>query len=274
MTALMTALVAVGTLPELHGQSPADTALTADQQEQFAAARKDFAAEHWADALARLKPLHQARPADANLTKFTAESAINTGDTTYAIDLLKPIRAESPDDWQARSILVHAYAQAHQESARDAELRDLTALHRGTADPAFQKVLQVVTERVPLNNGGAAVLYYSLQPWSRYNIQQMARVYDAKGQQIQRVTLESSDADQALWADSHKKQAAAGMRVFTIDGYTEQTSASGQKSQTHSTYGFLDGQPTYDAFRDRVVSIAQGKASASSSTSGLTTPQP
>ncbi len=267
-------ILAACLIPVLPAQGNAPSSLTPEQQEQFTAARKDFAAEHWPEALTRLKALHSAQPDDLPITKYMAEAAINAGDPAYAIDVLKPIETRSAGDWQAKSLLAHAYAQTHQDTARDAELQALVALRKDTADPGFRKVMQIVVERIPLENGGSALLFYSLQPWSRYNIYEMARIYDGTGQQVQRITLESSDLDQTLWAKNHVQQAAAGMRVFTIDGYTEQLAANGQRTQTHSTYGFLDGQPTYKAFYDRVVSIAEGKASASSKTSGLTTPQP
>ena len=243
--------------------------MTAEQQAQFNAANASFGAGDYTDALSKLKPLHAARPADAIIAKFTAEAALNTGDPGYAITALEPLERATPGDWQARSILAHAYAQAHRGAERDAELAKLVAMHKDTTDAKFRDQTQIIMESVSLAKGGKLEIYYSLVPWSRYNIYEMARVYGADGKPTQRITLESGDFDQPMWAEKHKKEAAAGMRLFSLDGYVEQYAPNGQHTQNHYTYGFLDGQPSYDTARDRFVAIAEGKNTASSSTTGI-----
>ncbi len=249
-------------------QQSASATLTPDQQTQLEAAKKDFNAAHWSEAVTELKALHAAVPTNADVAKFAAEASLNSNDPATALTLLQPIAEASPDDWQAHALLARAYAESHQDAKRDAALQQLLALHKTTTDVHFQQLTQFMVERVALPSGRLDI-FYSLVPWSRYNIYEMARAYNASGQQTMRITLESNDADQALWAQKHAKEAAAGMREFSMDGYTEQVSTTGEHTQSHITFGFFDGQPSYATVRDRMVAIASGKGNPISSTSGI-----
>ncbi len=250
------------------GQAPA---LSAQQSADFAAAQRTFAAGDWASAYDKLRPLHEAEPSNTLLAKYTAESAINTGNAAYAQSILTPVLATAPDDWQAHTLQARIFAEARNDAARDSELRQLTTLHGSTTDPRFRQQTQVLLERDQLQ-AGHVDLFYSLQPWSRYNIYQMARVYNSQGKQTLRITLESGDFDQPNWAKQHPDLAAKGERAFSMDGYSDQPPAQpgGQPTQTHMTYGFFDGQPQYNTVRDRMLAIAAGNATAPiSSTSGI-----
>jgi hypothetical protein len=244
---------------------------TAEQQSQYELAKQDVSAARWSAALAKLKPLHELLPDDVDLTRFTAAVAIDTGDTSYAVSQLQPIVAAKAGNWQELIILARAYAQSHDAASRDSALSTLIQLHDSGRHPKLTPVQVVLVERVALPNGRLD-LYYSLEPWSGYKIYEMARVFNAAGQQIQRVTLESADIEQPLWAKQHPQQAAQGMRMFSMDGYTEQFTADGKHTQTHATYGFFDGRPTYDTVRDKMVAIASGNAHPMSTTTGIPMP--
>jgi hypothetical protein len=255
------------------GQTSAVPALTAEQQASLASARQDFGAKNFTAALAIMRGLHEQRPDDATITDGTAETAIEAGDGAYATSILKAQEANSPADWRARTFLARAYAESGQVVARDAELKSLMALHASTTDPAFAKLNEFLLERVSAGSGHVD-FHYSVQPWSRYNIYVMARVFDGDGKQTYRITLESSDMDQTLFAKDHPDLAAKGVRVFTLDGYSEpQPGPNGTHSQTHATFGFLHGQPTYDETKSRMLAIAAGKNGPMSTTSGIPIPK-
>jgi hypothetical protein len=244
---------------------------TVQQKAQFEMAQQDAAAAHWSDALAKLKPLHDLLPDDVDLTRFTAEAAINSGDTAYAIAQLQPIAAAKPGSWQELMLMARAYAQAHEAASRDAALSTLSELYDSRRHPKLNSVQVFLIERIALPDGSVD-LYYSLEPWSRYKIYEMARVFNASGQQVRRITLESNDFDQPTWAQQHPALAAQGMRMFSMDGYTEQYTADGSHTQTHATYRFFDGRPGYDTVRDEMVAIASGKTGPMSTTSGIPMP--
>jgi hypothetical protein len=62
-----------------------------------------------------------------------------------------------------------------------------------------------------------------------------------------------------LFTQKHPKEAAAGERRFSLDGYS--VSADGHVTQ--ALYTFFDGQPSYDTVRDLVIKLVQqGKSPA------------
>ena len=133
-------------------------------------------------------------------------------------------------------------------------------LHRRAASPQIAKLQQIPLETVPFSRGTIRI-FFSLEPWSRFNIYLMSRVYDLSGKQVYRITLESADFDQPNFAKEHPDLAAKGVRMFSLDGYGPDIQlANGQTTQNHSTFGFYSGRPEYDTYRARVLEIAEGKA--------------
>jgi hypothetical protein len=65
-----------------------------------------------------------------------------------------------------------------------------------------------------------------------------------------------------------------GLREFTLDAYQETgLNQSGQRTQTHYTYKFFVGQPSYDAVREEFLNVANGKTPPISSRTGLVVPK-
>jgi hypothetical protein len=60
----------------------------------------------------------------------------------------------------------------------------------------------------------------------QYHFRYQFDVYDATGKFASRVALESDDVDQTSWVKLHPKEAAAGGRAFSLDGYSQTVSAS------------------------------------------------
>ncbi len=249
--------------PQSAGLVQADplAALTAEQKTRFHEAAKRFAAGDYAGALPMFRELSsQLQPgtsAQIVVAKYASESALNMGDRDYAFSLLKPIVAAAPDDWQALSLMVRAYAETGQKAQRDATLAHLMDLHRRGVSPQLTQMQQFLMERIATKNGSIRI-WYSFVPWGNFKTYVFSRIYDASGQQVLRVTLESSDFDQPQFAKEHPDMAAKGMRRFSMDGYGQDKKLdNGQVSQTHMTFGFFDGEPSYDVVRDRIVAIAE-----------------
>jgi hypothetical protein len=271
---------AAGFTPRVRAQQtsiPAEpaamtTPMTPEQTALLHAARKDFGSRDYKSALTKMETLHRQRPEDKMLAAGTGETAINAGDYDLAASILKPLALQG--DWHAHTFLARLYAEQHDTAARDAELQTLAAMQAATTDPQFAGLTQILLERIPLK-AGFLDLYYSLKPWSRYNIHAMARVYDSDGRQTYRITLESADFDQPNWQKQHPDLAAKGMRMFSLDGYSEpQRNANGTATQTHATFGFLDGKPSYDDMKGRMVAIANKTSTpVSSLTNPMSTPR-
>jgi hypothetical protein len=241
--------------------------LTPEQKQLFDDGSKAFGGQRYADALADFKKLLAEIPGDPVLSKFASEAALNTGDDAFALATLKPLSAGAPDDWQAAALLARACAESGDKPCRDAGMAHMVELHRRGIAPSAMK--HYVVERVQ-SGENTLLIRPSLEPWGPYNVYELCQVMGKDGKIFLRITLESNDADQPFFAKEHPKEAAGGMREFSLDGYRETgVNSDGQRTQTHMTFKFFVGQPSYDDLREEFVKVAAGKENAMTSRTGL-----
>ncbi len=244
--------------------------LTPEQKQLFDGATKAFDAQHYADSLPTFKQLLTQLPDDPILLKFAGEAALNVGDTNFAISTLKPLAAANPNDWQAAAILTRACAAAGDTACRDSGMTHMLDLHRQGITPP--NLRQYVLERIKSGNN-TLLIRTSLEPWGPYKVFDLGQVLDSDGKIFLRITLESSDGDQPMFAKEHPKEAAEGLRQFSLDAYRETgLNSAGQRTQAHYTFKFFVGQPPYQTVRDEFVKIAEGKANPISSRTNLVVP--
>lgn len=248
-----------------------DARLTAAQRQQFDAAKKAQLAKQYPEASAGFKALLQDLPGDSLLTKWSSDAALEMGDSAYALGVLKPLVMANFADWQAVSLLARAAAETGDRQTRNAAMINMAMLRQHNLTPP--KMEDYVLERMKVGEN-VMTIRCSLVPWGPYKIYYIGQVADARGVTFLHISLESSDGDQVLFAKQHAKEAAAGVREFTLDAYRETgLNQAGQRTQTHSTYKYFMGQPPYDAVREEFINIANGKTPAISSRTGLIVPQ-
>ncbi len=139
----------------------------ADRQQVLDKAKQDFAAEKWSEAFREFNELHRQYPADAKISEYLAESALNTGRTELAISLMEPIRKASPERWQASALLARAYAESNRDTERDAEIANLKQLHDAKFAPKIAQLQMFQLERRVLPNGSVRI-WYGLEPWGKF----------------------------------------------------------------------------------------------------------
>ena len=244
--------------------------LTPDQKQRFDEGMKTFNAQLYADAFTTFKGLLSQLPNDALLSKLASESALNVGNTGFALSTLKPMTQSNPDDWQGAALLVRACAESGDVACRDAGMAHMLELHRrGITPPRLQ---QYLVERIKVG-ANIMIIRASLEPWGYYKVYDLAQVMDGDGKVFLRATVESGDGDHVVFAKEHPKEAAAGERSFSLDAYRETgLNSSGQRTQTHFTYKFFVGQPTYEVVRQEFVNIVNGKSTPISSRTNLVVP--
>lgn len=248
-----------------------DARLTAAQGQQFDAAKKAQLAQQYAEALAGFKALLQDLPGDSLLTKWASDAALEMGDSAYALSVLKPLVLANYEDWQAVAMLARAAAESGDRQTRDAAMMNMVMLRQHGLTPP--NMTQYLLERMKAGEN-VMTIRCSVVPWGPYKVYYVGHVADAKGVTFLHISLESSDADQVLFAKQHAKEAAAGLRDFTLDAYRETgLNHAGQRTQTHFTYKFFIGQPPYDTVREEFLNVANGKTSPISSRTGLIVPQ-
>jgi hypothetical protein len=209
-------------------------------------------------------------PGDAVLSKVAGEAALNTGDTNFALSALRPLVAVDANDWQAAALLTRACAESGDATCRDSGIAHLLDLHRRGITP--RGLTQYILERVKAGEN-TLLIRTSLEPWGPYKVYNLAQVLNSEGKIFLRISLESSDADQGLFAKEHPKEASEGLRRFSLDAYLETgLNSNGQRTQTHFTYKLFDGQPAYETVREEFLKIANGKATPVSSRTNLIIP--
>jgi hypothetical protein len=253
----------------VEGQQDLVARLTPAEKQQFDDAGNAYRAGQNAEALALYKQLLKDFPGDAFLSKLASEPALNLGENGFVVDSLKPVTQANPDDWQAAALLTRAYAQSGEKAARDAGIAHMLDLHkRGLTPPRLN---QYLVERVATDNG-SVMIFTSLEPYSTYKVHNFGRVLDPSGKLILMITVESSDFDQPPFAQTHPKEAAAGIREFSLDAYRDTgTGSNGKPTQTHYTFKFFVGQPDYETVRQNFLDIAAGKIKPISSRDNIPT---
>ncbi len=137
--------------------------LTPDQTSHFNSAGKFFNSGDYAAALPQFRQLLTDVPNDPILTKYTAEAALNTGDTTYALSLITPLLQANPNDWQAHTLRARIAAQTSDPATRDAEIARIAALRQDGIIPPV--IRQYPLERVKVGDR-SLLIFQSLFPWA------------------------------------------------------------------------------------------------------------
>ena len=185
------------------------------------------------------------------VVQLTAGSAVETGDTAYALSLLKPFTDAHPDDWRAASLLARVYAETDDKAARDRQIGQVIALHKNSSDPDFAKLHIFPIQKVALHSG-YAIFLYPFEPVGKFHTYLVAFIYTSSDKQDYRMELESDDVDQAFFKPKHP-----GERRFSIDTY--RSSADGKPGESQALHGFIDGPFNYDTMRDRMVEAANAE---------------
>src|SRR2546430_621739 len=184
--------------------------LTPQQKQQFDNAGKSYKENQFVEAFAIYKRLLTELSGDAILSKFASEAGLNSGDQSFALTILKPLAQADPDDWQAAAPLTRACAESGDMSCRDSGMVHMLDLHRrGITPPNMQ---QYVVERVKTGEN-ILLIRMSLEPWGRYKVYALGQLFNSEGKMLFRVTLESNDTDQPLFAKEQIGRASCRERV-------------------------------------------------------------
>ncbi|MGI9071503.1 MAG: tetratricopeptide repeat protein [Bryobacteraceae bacterium] len=114
--------------------------LTPEQKQLFEQATKAFNAQRYSEALAVYKQMLTQLQRDPVISKFASEAALNTGDISFAMTVLKPLAAADPSDWQAAALLTRACAESGDRTCRDSGMAHMIDLHqRAITPPGMQQ---------------------------------------------------------------------------------------------------------------------------------------
>jgi len=236
--------------------------LTRNQKEGFQKSQAMFVAGHYGDALGELRGLLAQLPQNSSarraMAERTAEAALEAGDRAYAISLLKPIEERDGNDCSARTLMARAYAEDERSAECDAEISTLTALHKQAPESPAGKLDVFLLEQRRLKGGGVVRIWNVLQPFGPLKTHLYSEIFDGSGSRTLTIELNSDDGLQVYFREIHPDLAAKGDRRFSLDDVADRPLPDG--TVDHATIQFFDGRPSYEAVRERILTIAEKSA--------------
>jgi tetratricopeptide (TPR) repeat protein len=226
-----------------------------------------FRAHDYKRALSIFNEVTAADPNNIMAHNLAGNCSMEMRDFPAAIRSFQRALQLQPDQPQNLAGLVRSYAQAGMIKERDATLQHIHELSGAGRLPGnFSYIFDSFT------TGDRSVLVTGFtQPYGHFHARYFFTVFDATGKSGLRIALESDDGDQTSWAKQHPKEAAAGGRAFSLDGYPQ--TLPGQFS--HSLYKFYDdGEPPYDQVRADVEKVLAGGLKPVTSTTTGSPSQP
>ena len=212
-------------------------------QSSLEAGRKD-------EALLKAQAILQMYPDNLEANLMTGAVLLEMTRPADAVPYFRKAATLQPDDPHVHSLLLEACAESGDTKMRDQEIEILRRMHSDGRHPAFSEAPGFMIERIPVGNLSVDAIEY-FAPQGKFHFYYRFEVYDTSGRMIEFIALASEDEDQALFAESHPREAKAGVRRFSLDRYTPNRQA---------LLGFIDGQPTYDDLRARVVKIVTAES--------------
>ena len=215
----------------------------------------DLRAKKFDDALVGAKAILAAKPGSSQANKLVGVVLLDDQKATEALAYFQKALALDAEDASVHALLVQAYAQSGDTKDRDAQRAVLRGFHSDGKHPDFARSMGFLVETIPFHDRVVqAVEFY--EPAGKFHFYYRFNVFDLAGHLQSFYALESDDADQAMFAQQHAKEAAAGERRFSIDVY----SLNAEGHPTQGLIAFIDGQPSYDDLRSRMIKILDSNA--------------
>ncbi len=220
------------------------------------------------EAIADAKTVLEKNPESPQVNKLVGVVFLEAQKPGEALTYFEKAKSLDLTDASVHALLLQAYAGMGDKARRDEQRAILRSLHSNGKQPDLAGTQGFVIEMIPVGDKVIQAFEF-YEPAGRFHFYYRFNVFDASGKMERFYALESDDADQAMYAQQHPKEAAAGERRFSIDSYEQKK----PDSVTQGLVGFIDEQPTYDDLRARIVKIVStGQAAAATVTPGTPTP--
>jgi tetratricopeptide (TPR) repeat protein len=224
------------------------------QNSDFADVRADLLSGNRPQALTEAEAILNAHPGNAEASFMIGTLLLDYGKPEEALVCFRNSQAAWPGSTDVHAGLLEAYAETGDRKDRDIERAILRGYHADGHHPSAAKTSGIVIERFHAGDKTIeAVEYFDPQGpdhvWYRFTVN------DDKGVILGSYAFAADDQDQAAYRQQHPDIAGSTLHRFALESYFAGTSA---------TVGSLDGAPTYDDFRTRIVSVVQSQNSTAS----------
>ena len=234
------------------------------QNSDFVNVRADLLSGRRQEALSEAEAILDAHPGNAEASFMIGTLMLDEGKPDEALVCFHNAQAAWPGSTDVHAGLLEAFAETGDRKDRDVERSILRGYHSDGRHPAAAKTPGIVIERFHVGERAIeAVEYFEPQgedhEWFRFTVS------DAKGVTAGYYAFAADDEDQAAYHREHPDIAGATLHRFAIESVFGGSTA---------TMGTMDGVPTYDDFRNRIVTIIQYGSGGGSENRSASAPAP
>jgi tetratricopeptide (TPR) repeat protein len=221
---------AAGQKPVVPAREP-DPVAFQGVESSLTAGRKD-------EALEKAKAIVSVYPDSVHANVLAGAVLLQLSRPADAVSYFLKVVASQPDDAHSHSLLLEAYAESGDRPHRDEQRAILRRFHADGKHPAFAQLHGIMIERIPVGNESVAAIEY-FAPEGPHHFSYRFDVYDTSDKMIEFIALAAEDSDQPLRSGDARPTRRHALSLYTQDQQT--------------LLGFIDGTPSYDDLRARVV---------------------
>jgi tetratricopeptide (TPR) repeat protein len=219
------------------------------------------------EAIADAKAILEKHPDSPQVNKLVGVVFLEAQKPADALTYFQKAQSLDSSDASVHALLLQAFAAMGDKTQRDGQRAILRGFHGDGKHPDLAGTQGFVIEMIPVGDRVVQAFEF-YEPTGKFHFYYRFNVFDASDNLKRFYALESDDADQAIYAQQHPKEAAAGERRFSIDSYEQKK----PDSVTQGLVGFIDGQPSYDELRARIVKLVLAEQTPATPTPGTTAP--
>ncbi|HEX4004888.1 MAG TPA: hypothetical protein VHX60_01815 [Acidobacteriaceae bacterium] len=227
----------------LRQQSPADQVPRQREPDPvaFEGVQSSLSSGRKEEAFRKAQAIVSVYPDNVHANVLAGAVLLEMAKPAEAVSYFRKVVAANPADAHFHSLLLEAYAESGDRPHRDQERATLRRFHTDGKHPEFSLAHGFMIERIPVGNESVAAIEY-FAPEGPNHFSYRFDVYDTADKMMEFIALASEDKDQVFLP----KSVPAGARRYSLNRYTQNEQA---------LLGFIDGMPSYDDLRARVVKI-------------------
>lgn len=224
------------------------------QSSDFAAVRADLLNGDRERALHEAEAILNAHPGNAEASFMIGTLLLDYGKPDEAVVCFRNSQAAWPGSTDVHAGLLEAYSEIGDRKNRDIERAILRGYHSDGHHPTAARTTGIVIERFRAGDRSIEAVEY-FEPQGTDHVLYRFTAVDDKGALLGSYAFAADDADQAAYHRDHPDVAGSTLHRYALESFF---------SGTSSTLGTIDGAPTYDDFRSRIVTIVQAETTTAS----------
>lgn len=233
---------------------PAPRTVSPVQSSDFIDVRTDLLNGDRQRALQEAEAILDAHPGNAEASFMIGTLLLDYGKPDEALVCFRNSQAAWPGSTDVHAGLLEAYSESGDRRDRDIERAILRGYHSDGHHPSAAKTNGIVVERFHAGDKTIEAIEY-FEPQGPDHVWYRFTVTNDKGVILGYYSFAADDADEAAYHQEHPDVVGSTLHRFALESFF---------GGTQATLGSIDGAPTYDDFRSRIVSVMQSESNTAS----------